>query len=243
MKALTLINPRSRRKKRKSTVKRRKMSALQRKYFGSKRTRATRRRRARRNPVLMRNARPRRRTAKRRTIRRRARRNPISLGGFLTQKFILMAAGAVATPFVNDAILNNSTVRGFNLPGIDNKWGNAIYRLLIPMGASAVLKKYGGSSVAPFAKGLALGGLINAISTMAGSIKVDVVLDEVLGTGQYFPALFANGGRSRGGRSRALAPVGGTPGYSASSAFSKVKGASGPFDGERAFPSDGWSGN
>ena len=243
MKALTLINPRSRRKKRTSTVKRRKarrnprrkMSALQRKYFGAKRTRATRRRRARRNPVLMRNARPRRRTAKRRTIRRRARRNPISLGGFLTKKFILMAAGAVATPFVNDAILNNSTVRGFNLPGIDNKFGNAVYRLLIPMGASAVLKKYGGASVAPFAKGLALGGLINSIATMVGAIKVD----GVAGTGQYFPALFANGG----GQSRALAPVGGTPGYSASSAFSKVNGASGAFDGERAFPSDGWSGN
>lgn len=141
-----------------------------------------------------------------------------------------MGAGVVSTAFLNDAVLESRTVQRLNLPGLGNRFGDAVYRLVIPMGAASLINKFGPRSFRAFARGLMLGGFVNSLSAMIGFVST-----KMNPTGMYFADLYAN----NGGRTSA---VGLTPGYSGLNAsLSRQNSMSGIFDSESAFPSDGWS--
>jgi hypothetical protein len=156
--------------------------------------------------------------------RRSARRNPFSIGAFITKDLVLMAAGGVASKYINDAVLQSTL--GAKLPGAGKQAADAVYRLLIPIGASALVRKFGGASANAFGRGLVIGGLINSITVLVGFARATAID----GTGQYFPALYS--GNARRNPRRALSPVGATPGYSATKVFG---GMGSPFQSRRAF--------
>lgn len=238
MKELMLMNPVTRRRRRKSSKRR------------THRRRTHRGRFMRANPVSRRR---RRRRSKRATIAHviRYRRNPVGKrrgrrrgrrggngGGAITLKsltspdLLWMAGGAVAGGFLTSLVMRQfgpykvgpggvpiaKSATEFKLPMSDNPWGALAYNVLIPVLGAILFQRFNRN----LAKGMVLGGAVLGVQSIVSVAQG--ALTATRGTSAYLDA---------GGRIRAL-PAG--PGYNAVNAFSAS-----PLDNAGAFRQNTWA--
>jgi len=220
-----LLNPRKRKKSRRSSAKR--------KSYVPKRRRSTARKVVRRKTKRLGSLKvmlnPRKRSVMRRNPRRR--KSGMSSKGIvgqlknvLSKENIQLAGGAVGASFLTQIILARY---GSKLPmaqadATGKAPGRMLYTLGIPIAGALLTNRFSPA----LAQGMILGGLIDTL-TIAISNYVPGAREAVTGTGEYL--------------NYTPAPVGALPpGYAGINQFANIRPVNGVLDDSAAFKTDAW---
>ena len=239
MKSLMLLNPRK--KKRRVSRRRRKVSARRPNPRRSSRRRVTRRRsvmRYRSNPKKRSAAKaaaaPAGKTSKKRKTRRSSRRSGsrMSYGSIMSQvkgvfskENLTVAAGGVGATVLTNFILSRTKADGSSLlpmPASNVAAAKIAYAVGIPVVGAILTRKFNPS----LARGMVFGGLINGIvEAIKGYAPAET--KKALGFAEYLEYT-------------PMSALNGTPGYSAINQFSTVRPMNSAFSNSSAFPADAW---
>jgi hypothetical protein len=222
MKTLMLLNPRKRKKSKRSSAKR--------KSYAPKRRRSVARKVVRRKTKRLGSLKvmlnPRKKKMRRNPRRRASGKGIVGqLKNVISKENIQLAGGAVGASFLTQIILARY---GSKLPMAQadangNAPGRMLYTLGIPVAGALLTHRFSPA----LAQGMILGGLIDTM-TIAISSYVPGAREAVTGTGEYLDYT--------------PAPVGALPpGYSGMNQFGNIRPVNGALDDNSAFKPDAWS--
>lgn len=223
MKTLMLLNPRKRKKSRRSSAKRKRSYTPRRRRSAAKRVV----RKTHRLGALKVMLNPRKKKMVRRNPRRRKSGSGLvgQLKNVLSKENIQLAGGAVGASFLTQILLARY---GSKLPMAQadangNAPGRMLYTLGIPVAGALLTHRFSPA----LAQGMILGGLIDTM-TIAISNYVPGAREAVTGTGEYL--------------NYTPAPVGTLPpGYAGINQFANVRPVNGAMDDNSAFKTDAWT--